>query len=157
MVSISGTFVQEMKSLHKEFIWSNRKPKIKHTTLIGDYAEGGLQDINMESKLILIKISWVWRLKDSNFHIWKELATHFLLPLGETDFHSNLSLEPSLKAQCKSLPAFYGEVIKLWEKFSLCSKLTAKQILSEQLWNNKFILSNPKGLAKLQCNVLSNI
>ena len=35
-------------------------------------------------------------------------------------------------------------MIKLWEKFSVCSKLTAEQILSEQLWNNKFILSNSK-------------
>ena len=81
MVSISDSFVQEMKSLHKEFIWSNRKTKIEHTTLIGDYAEGGLKDIDIESKLISIKISWVPRLKDSNFHPWKELATHFLLPL----------------------------------------------------------------------------
>ena len=59
MVSISDSFVQGMKFLHKEFIWSNRKPKIKHTTLIGDYAEGGLKDIDMESKLLSIKISWV--------------------------------------------------------------------------------------------------
>ena len=44
---------QSMKCL------SNRKPKIKHTALIGDYAEGGLKDINMESKLISIKVSWV--------------------------------------------------------------------------------------------------
>ena len=31
------------------------------------------------------------------------------------------------------------------EVFS-CSKLTAEQILSEQLWNNKFILSNSKSI-----------
>ena len=37
-------------------------------------------------------------------------------------------------------------MIKLWEKFSVCSKLTAEQILSEQLWNNKFILSNSKSI-----------
>ena len=59
VVSISDSFVQEMKSLHKEFIWSNKKPKVKHTALIGDYAEGGLKDIGIKSKLISIKISWV--------------------------------------------------------------------------------------------------
>ena len=75
------------------------------------------------------------------------MATHFLLPLGgDSVFHSNLSLAPSLRVQCKSHPAFYGEVIKLWEKFSVCSKLTAEQILPEQLWNNKFILSNSKSI-----------
>ena len=134
VVSISDNFVQEMKSLHKEFIWINRKPKIKHTDLIGDYAEGGLKDIDIESKLLSIKISWVRRLKDSNFHPWKEFATYFLLPLGgDFVFNSILSLAPSFKAKCESLPAFYWEVIKLWEKFSVCSKLTAEQTLSEQL------------------------
>ena len=114
VVSISDSIVQEMKSLHKEFMWSNRKPKIKHTALIGDYAEGSLKDINIESKLLSIKISWVRRLKDSNFHPWKELATHFLFPFeGDSVFHLNLSLAPSLKAQSESLPAFYSEVIKL--------------------------------------------
>ena len=115
--------------------------------MIGDYAEGGLKDIDIESKLLSIKISWMRRLKDSIFHPWKELATYFLLPLGgDSVFNSNLSLAPSLKAKCESLPAFYSEVIKLWEKFSVCSKLTAEQILSEQLWNNKFILSNSKSI-----------
>ena len=57
MVSISDSFVQEMKSLHKEFIWGNKKPKIKHTALTGDYAEGCLKDIDIESKLLSIKIS----------------------------------------------------------------------------------------------------
>ena len=69
------------------------------------------------------------------------------MPLGgDSVFDSNLSLVPSLKAKCESLPAFYGEVIKLWEKFSVCSKLTAEEILSEQLWNNKFILSKSKSI-----------
>ena len=139
VVSISESFVQEVKSLYKEFIWSNRKPKIKHTALIGDYAEGDLKDIDIESKLISIKISWVRRRKDSNFQTWKELAAHFLLPLdkggggGDSIFHSNLTLALSLETKCESLLAFYSEVIKLWEKFSVCSKLTAEQILSEQL------------------------
>ena len=69
------------------------------------------------------------------------------MPLGGNSvFHSHLSLAPSFKAKCESLPAFYGKVIKLWEKFSVCSKFTAKQVLSEQLWNNKFILSNSKSI-----------
>ena len=95
--------------------------------MIGDYAEDGLKDIDIESKLLSIKISWVRRLKDSNVHPWKELATYFLLPLGgDSVFQSNLSLAPSLKAKCESLPTFYSEVIKLWEKFSVCSKLRAE-------------------------------
>ena len=65
---------------------------------------------------------------------------------GDPVFPSNLSLAQSLKAQCQSLPPFYGEVIKLWEKISVCSKLGAEKKLSEQLWNNKFILSNSNSI-----------
>ena len=61
MVSISDSFAQEIKSSHKELIWSNKKPKIKHSALIGEYAKGDLKEIDMESKLISIKISWVQR------------------------------------------------------------------------------------------------
>ena len=91
MVSISDISIKEMKFLHKEFVWSNRTTKIKHSALIGDYAEGGLKDIDIESNLILTKLSWVRRLIDSKFHPRKELVTHFLLPLGGRDsfFHSN--------------------------------------------------------------------
>ena len=102
VVTISDNFVQEMKSLHKEFIWSNRKPKIKHTASIGDHAEGGSIDIDMESKLIPIKILWVRRLKNSDFHPWEELASQFLSSLGgDSVFYSDLSLVLSLKMHAK--------------------------------------------------------
>ena len=69
VVSISDSLVKKIKFLRKEFIWSNRKPKIKHSALIGDYADGGLKDIEIESKLTSINISWVRRrLRDLNFH-----------------------------------------------------------------------------------------
>ena len=148
VVSISDSFVQEMKSLHKEFILGNRKPKIKHTALIGDYAEGGLKDIGIESKSISIKISCVRRLKNSNFYPSKELATYFLLPLGGGG-GGGLCFSFKFKFAAKSrsaVPALCGEVIKLWQKLSVFSKLTAEQILSEQLWYNKFILSNSNSI-----------
>ena len=37
-------------------------------------------------------------------------------------------------------------MIKLWQNVSVCSKLTTEKILSEQLWSNKFILSNSKNI-----------
>ena len=61
MVSISDSFAQEIKSSHKELIWSNKEPKMEHSALIGDYVKGDLKDIDMESKLISIKISRVQR------------------------------------------------------------------------------------------------
>ena len=75
------------------------------------------------------------QLKGSNFHPWKELATY---SHSDSVFYSNLSLVSSLTMQYESFPAFYSEVIKLCEKFVVCSNLTAEQILSEQLQNKIF-------------------
>ena len=33
----------ELQALHKDFIWRGRRPKIKHSTLIGSYEKGGLK------------------------------------------------------------------------------------------------------------------
>ena len=55
---------------------------MSYIPLMGDYVEGGLKHIDIESKLMSTKFSWVQRLKDSDVHPWKELAPHFLWPLG---------------------------------------------------------------------------
>ena len=45
MIDLQQNFCDTTKSLHKEFIWSGKRPKIGHSTLLGDYREGGLKDI----------------------------------------------------------------------------------------------------------------
>ena len=40
--SISGCILDQLNSIHKEFIWDNKKAKIKHSTLIANYEQGGL-------------------------------------------------------------------------------------------------------------------
>ena len=37
--------------VHKSFIWDNKKPKTKQSTLIADYSEGGYKDIDIETKI----------------------------------------------------------------------------------------------------------
>ena len=89
---ISGDVVKEICKILKDFIWRGKRPKIKHSTLIGNFENGGLKDIDIESKLKALKLSWIKRLSDSNFHQWKTLAAKLLEPVGGTKiFHSNLS------------------------------------------------------------------
>ena len=60
--------IEQLNIIHKNFIWNNKRPKIKHSTLIASYSEGGYNDIDMNAKLSSIKVSWVTRLMDDNFH-----------------------------------------------------------------------------------------
>ena len=51
MTDMKQNFCDTIKSLHKKFIWSGKRPKIKHLTLIGDYKEGGFKDIDIDAKI----------------------------------------------------------------------------------------------------------
>ena len=62
MTDLQQNFRDTIKSLHKEFIWSGKRPKIKHSTLIGDYREGGFNDIAIDAKFRSLKFMWIKRL-----------------------------------------------------------------------------------------------
>ena len=48
--------IDQLNTLHKNFIWNNKRPKIKHSTLIADYCEGGYKDVDIENKIAALKI-----------------------------------------------------------------------------------------------------
>ena len=135
---ISGDVVKEICKIQKDFIWRGKRPKIKHSTLIGNFENGGLKDIDIESKLKVLKLSWIKRLLDFNFHPWKTLAAKLLEPVeGTKIFHSNLSIS----RECHK-PTFYKQLIEFWELTSIgiCDELSF--ILNQSVWNNKHITKN---------------
>ena len=86
-------FLELLSSIQKDFIWNNSRAKIKHCSIMADYKEGGYKNIDISSKLLVMKISWIKRFLDDNFHPWKILPTRLLAPLGGSSiFHYNLQL-----------------------------------------------------------------
>ena len=51
MKPYSKEFLDDLNEIQKDFIWRARKPKIKHTSLIGNYSKGGMKDIDVKAKL----------------------------------------------------------------------------------------------------------
>ena len=122
-------------NLQKDFIWGGHKPKIKHATLIADYKDGGLKDVDIDSKFESLKFMWIQKLKDgSNHHPWKALPQK-ILGKCDSDYicHSNLKLSKSSVKAVRELPSLYRELLLLWEKISGCSKLNNRGILSQYL------------------------
>ena len=62
MKSVPYYVVDSIQTLHKDFIWNGKKPKIKHTILISDYTKGGLKDTDINCKLCSLKFSWIARI-----------------------------------------------------------------------------------------------
>ena len=140
-------FRDTLKSLHREFIWNGKKAEIKHSSLIGEYRDGGLQDVDIDRRILALKILWVRQLKDSNFHPWKVLANHLLSPVGgEAIFHTNLCLSERFRQRTNDLKLFYKELVLTWEKYSVSESLTVGQIATQSLWNNEFIHAKSESL-----------
>ena len=43
--------IEQIQKMQKKFIWNGKKPKIKHTTLINEHQDGGLKDVDIETKI----------------------------------------------------------------------------------------------------------
>ena len=68
-------------------------PRPQAAALIADYSEGGYKIVDIKSKLMSLKLIWIKRLLDDNFHARNDLDKIFLILLsGASMFHSNLSL-----------------------------------------------------------------
>ena len=57
MTQVPKNLVNELKTIQTNFLWNSKTPKIKQSTLIADYSEGGLKSVNMESKLKTMKFT----------------------------------------------------------------------------------------------------
>lgn len=129
----------KLKKIHKKFIWNNKRAKIKHSTLISDYSDGGLRDVDIESKVNSLHLSWLKRYFDSNFHPWKSIPKILFAKISPTDslFFSNLFLENSCFLE--KIPSFYQNMLKLWTVLSSSTPLTASSIMSQCIWYNSVL------------------
>ena len=70
MTNFTKDFIKQLEDVKKNFIWSGRRPKVKHSTLIGDYFDGGYKDVDIETKLSSLRTIWIRRFLDNSFHAW---------------------------------------------------------------------------------------
>ena len=135
--------ITELKVVQKNFIWRGRKPKIRYSTLIGDYVDGGLKDIDIEMKFKALKLFWIKRLADDSSNPWKTTVNSLLKDIGGTlVFHSNLCLSSDCKEAVKKLLKFYQQLLEFWEPISAGSSNEVEFILTQNLWNNCCISNN---------------
>ena len=105
--------------MQKDFIWNGRRPKIKHSTLIADYAEGGYKEIDIETKMSSLKVIWIKKLIDDNFHAWKAIPMAWLYNNGSIQiFNENFKPSQYLLHKLSYLPHFYRELTLFWENVS---------------------------------------
>ena len=86
ITSFSKQLIEEIQRIQKAFIWNNLTPKIKHETLCNSFEEGGLKNVDINSKIASLQCSWVKRLYDDKFHEWKLIPLHLIKSTFGIDF-----------------------------------------------------------------------
>ena len=125
-----------MSRVQKKFIWNGKKPKIKHTTLINEYQDGGLKDADIEAKIRSLQPGWVRRLFVDDYHLWKIIPLNVLKTFGgENIFHRNLDID--LEKLPATLPKFYTDLIQTWCETMAYDPADIAEVLSEHLWYNR--------------------
>ena len=94
ITKVPNTLIEELKQIQKDFLWDNKKVKIKQSTLRNDYKNGSLKSVDIEHKMASLKCSWVKQLYTENFHDWKIIPLQYINKLfGKNfQFHSNLNI-----------------------------------------------------------------
>ena len=72
-LSPSKQFIDQINFSKKDFVWRGKCPKIKHSTLIGDYKEGGYKDVDIETKIMALNITLINKLTANGFYAWKAI------------------------------------------------------------------------------------
>ena len=78
LASVPSDIVNTLENIHKNYIWDLKKPKIKHSTLIGEYSQGGLNDVDIKSKIKSLHLSWLCSLYSENKHPWMLIPNYII-------------------------------------------------------------------------------
>ena len=141
MTSPSQQFLDQLNLLKKNFIWAGKSAKMKHSTLIGGYGEGGYKDVDIEPKFKSLKIIWIKRLLADNFHRWKVTPNKlFSFTSMSLVFCQNFKPSRYCAERFSRFPKFYQELILFWENVCTEQPKDFQDIINQSIWNNKFIL-----------------
>ena len=122
----------------QSFIWNNKPPKIKKSTMISDISQGGLKMPLFSEIVKAHKVMWIKRLFEEKQCKWRVLA-HTLMGLSKFELickfsHIYLTTETT---------NFYKQVLQYWYELH-ANEPAANLVHREIIWNNKFILIDNK-------------
>jgi len=132
--------IPKLNKMIYSFIWPTRE-RIKRNTLIGPKDEGGLQMTHLESLFDALKASWIKRVimvDVENPPTWSIIPIYILNKLGKNFLVLYFNLDSDILPILNTLPSFYSQIIKAWNKAKPIKIPESKEWLNEIIWGNKF-------------------
>ena len=138
VLNVPEDFIKIVESTIRDFIWYGKKPKIKHSTLIGEYEEGGLKLPDFQSCLNANRVKWLIKLYQSYEEntLVSCIPSLFCKSVGGLK-HINKNFDQ--KRIPKNIPDFYKSILIAWSKISDETCNSPNAVYNQHLWNNKHI------------------
>ena len=154
----SPVLIKSIETIIFNFIWGNKKDKIKRATLKSKYKHGGLQVPDIDCRADSLKLTWIKKYVDNDLNTsWKNVVKPiFSLPNNLNIFECNMSPEV-IHRKIKS--AFWREVLLAWNviKRPEEAKLSGKAVLSQVLYLNANIKLELSGVFEWRLMERNNV
>ena len=97
--------------------------------------------MDIEVKIVALKIIWINKLMANDFHAWKAIPNFLFDKIGiRSVFHYNFKPSKNTSQKISLFLQFYQELVSFWESVSEKQPLCISEIVGQCIWNNTYML-----------------
>lgn len=131
----------EYKKMISAFIWNGKKPKVSYDTLVLPVACGGLNLMDLQTRVQVSTLQWVRRLL---LNPSSNAALSLPALLGTDNLKAFLSYKLKDEPPGISHDPFYQSLFKLWATLHGYYPENEEDIRRESIWGNKWITADAR-------------
>jgi len=151
--TVPSKFIIDINKILFSFLWNSKREKVKRGVIINTSKAGGLDMVDIESKIKSLRLSWLSKFVDDHPRPWKNIFNFWLEKIiaPPTCFNINCSVKDMLRL-CKKFDIipFYRDLFLYWAEIRHVDLLCVKNIGEEFLWFNSNIKSQSEMLVYKQ-------
>ena len=136
----SQAFLKELDTIFFNFLWNDKRHKIKKKVMCQAYLEGGLKMINVFTFLAALKISWLGRVRKEDSDVGKLICacyTDFMKTFHVGGEFANIMME-------RMHNPFWKDVMKHYKQLCTLCKPSQDDFVSECIYYNLHIKINKR-------------
>ena len=118
------------------FLWKNKRDKIKRAGLYQDREKGGIRMTDIETVVKALRLAWIPRLLTPEISNWKTIPNYYLSKIGGLNFLLRCNYD--VKYIDSGLPLFYKGILTFFNELKNLYSYDGMQDMV--LFNNKEIL-----------------
>ena len=125
----------KIQSTFNRYIWNYKPSKVKHSVLAGDYIQGGMRSLDIQSQCKALRLTWLKRIL--NGEGWNDIVNEYLSPYGGLAFLLRCNYDTKYM---NYIPTFYRNML------DFANEIIIEGCNQNIIWNNRNILLDGKSI-----------